>query len=49
MVPQLIPREPVNMKPGFLSMRSNISNNIDIEFDPINDAPIAIFDGRKIF
>jgi hypothetical protein len=44
MVPQLIPRDPVNMKPGFLSMRTNI----DIEFDPTNDAPIAVFDGKKL-
>jgi len=49
MVPQLIPRDPVNMKSGFNSIRTNISNNIDIEFDPINDAPIAVFDGKINF
>jgi hypothetical protein len=48
MVPQLIPRDPVNMKSGFNSIRTNISNNIDIEFDPITDAPIAVFDGKII-
>jgi len=49
MVPQLIPRDPVNMKSGFNSIRTNISNNIDIEFDPTTDAPIAVFDGKIIF
>jgi hypothetical protein len=49
MVPQLIPRDPVNMKSGFNSIRTNISNSIDIEFDPINDAPIAVFDGKINF
>ncbi|CAF1250354.1 unnamed protein product [Adineta steineri] len=47
MVPQLIPREPINMngvKPGFNSIRTNIQNTIDIEIDPTNDAPIAVFD-----
>jgi len=48
MVPQLIPRDPVNMKSGFNLIRTNISNNIDIEFDPTTDAPIAVFDGKII-
>jgi hypothetical protein len=50
MVPQLIPRDPVNIdgiKVGFNSIRSNIHYNIDGEFDPTNDAPIAVFDGTK--
>ncbi len=47
-IPQLIPRDPVNMKSGFNSIRTNISNHIDIEFDPTNDAPIAVFEGRII-
>jgi hypothetical protein len=51
MVPQLIPREPINIngvKPGFNSIRANIQNNIDVEIEPTSDAPIAVFDG-KIF
>jgi hypothetical protein len=51
MVPQLIPREPVNVngvKPGFNIIRANIQNNIDVEIEPTSDAPIAVFDG-KIF
>ncbi|UJR28556.1 hypothetical protein I4U23_009790 [Adineta vaga] len=47
MVPQLIPREPVNimgMKAGFNSIRSNIQDNLQIEIDPTSDAPIAVFD-----
>ncbi|CAF3714936.1 unnamed protein product [Rotaria sordida] len=45
MVPQLIPRDPVNMnsiKSRFNSIRSNIQNNIDI--NTISNAPIAVFD-----
>ncbi|CAF3491826.1 unnamed protein product [Rotaria sp. Silwood1] len=47
MVPQLIPRDPVNMdgiKSGFNSIRSNIQNNIDVEINPTSNAPIAVFD-----
>ncbi|CAF0948059.1 unnamed protein product [Adineta ricciae] len=46
-VPQLIPREPINsigMKPGLSSIRSNIQDNLEIEIDPTSDAPIAVFD-----
>ncbi|CAM4749618.1 unnamed protein product [Rotaria magnacalcarata] len=46
-VPQLIPREPVNMsgiKPGFNSIRSIIPNHNGTEIDLPNNAPIAIFD-----
>lgn len=51
MVPQLIPRDPVNIdgvKPGFNSIRSNIqaAEGITVEIDPTNNAPIAVFDGR---
>lgn len=49
MVPQLIPREPVNIngnKPGFNSIRSNILNNNVIDIDPTKNAPIAVFDGK---
>jgi hypothetical protein len=50
MVPQLIPRDPVNIdgvKPGFNSIRSNIQTNeiINVEIDPTSNAPIAVFDG----
>jgi hypothetical protein len=50
MVPQLIPRDPVNsdgVKPGFNSIRSNIQTNeiINVEIDPASNAPIAVFDG----
>ncbi|CAF1523170.1 unnamed protein product [Adineta steineri] len=49
MVPQLIPRDPVNLdgvKPGFNSILSNIQINetTNIEIDPTNNAPIAVFD-----
>ncbi len=51
MVPQLIPRDPVNIdgiKPGFNTIRSNIQTNetIHIDIDPTNNAPIAVFDGN---
>jgi hypothetical protein len=53
MVPQLIPRDPVNIdgvKAGFASVRSNILHlhptHPDIGIDPTNDAPIAVFDGN---
>jgi hypothetical protein len=54
MVPQLIPRDPVNsdgVKPGFNSIRSNIQTNetIDVEIDPTSNAPIAIFDGIEFY
>jgi len=54
MVPQLIPRDPVNndgVKPGFNSIRSNIQTNetIDVEIDPTSNAPIAIFDGIESY
>ena len=50
-VPQLIPREPVNIdgvKPGFNTIRSNIPTNesIHVEIDPTSNAPIAVFDGK---
>ena len=50
MVPQLVPRDPVNnnsIKPGFNSVRSNIQINepSHIEIDLTNNAPIAVFDG----
>lgn len=53
MVPQLIPREPVNIdsvKPGFNLIRSNIQPNeiINVEIDPTSNAPIAVFDGKNI-
>ncbi|CAF3395587.1 unnamed protein product [Rotaria sp. Silwood1] len=49
MVPQLIPRDPVNndgIKPGFNLIRSNIQTNetINVEIDPTSNAPIAVFD-----
>ncbi|CAF1306275.1 unnamed protein product [Rotaria magnacalcarata] len=49
MVPQLIPRDPLNsdgIKPGFNSIRSNIQINetINIDIDPTSNAPIAVFD-----
>lgn len=52
-VPQLIPREPVNIdgvKPGFNTIRSNIPTNesIHVEIDPTSNAPIAVFDGKTI-
>ncbi len=52
MVPQLIPREPVNIdgiKPGFNTIRSNIQINetIHVEIDPTNNAPIAVLDGNN--
>ena len=52
MVPQLIPRDPVNsdgVKPGFNSIRSNIQLNetVNIDIDPTNNAPIAVFDGKE--
>lgn len=53
MVPQLIPREPVNIdgvKPGFNTIRSNIQTNettVHVEIDPTSNAPIAVFDGKK--
>ena len=54
MVPQLIPREPVNIdgvKAGFTSVRPNISSipivqHHEIDIDPTRDAPIAVFDGK---
>lgn len=51
MVPQLIPRDPVNLdgiKPGFNTIRSTIQTNEinHIEIDPTNNAPIAVFDGN---
>lgn len=51
-VPQLIPREPVNIdgvKPGFNTIRSNIptNENIHVEIDPTSNAPIAVFDGKS--
>ena len=51
-VPQLIPREPINnvrMKSGLSSIRSNIQDNLEIEIDPTSDAPIAVFDGKIFF
>jgi hypothetical protein len=56
-VPQLIPREPVNIdgvKAGFTSVRSNIHqlqihHHVDIDIDPTNDAPLAVFDGKQEF
>ena len=52
MVPQLIPREPVNIdgvKPGFNTIRTTIQTNemIHVEIDPTSNAPIAVFDGKK--
>lgn len=55
-VPQLIPREPVNieaMKAGFNSNRLNLHPNQpqaqnEITIDPTTDAPIAVFDGMSI-
>jgi hypothetical protein len=52
MVPQLIPRDPVNIdgvKPGFNTIRSTIQTNetIQIDIDPTSNAPIAVFDGNK--
>lgn len=51
-VPQLIPRDPVNIdgvKPGFNTIRSNIPTNesIHAEMEPTNNAPIAVFDGTE--
>ena len=52
MVPQLIPREPVNIdgvKPGFNTIRSTIQTNetIHVDIDPTSNAPIAVFDGKN--
>lgn len=51
MVPQLIPRDPVNsdgVKAGFNLIRSNVQvhETVNVEIDPTNNAPIAVFDGR---
>ena len=54
MVPQLIPREPVNIdgvKAGFTSVRPNLSampmtQQLEIDIDPTRDAPMAEFDGN---
>jgi hypothetical protein len=53
MVPQLIPRDPVNIdgvKAGFNSIRANFQTNatIHVEIDPTSNAPIAVFDGMRI-
>ena len=52
MVPQLIPRDPVNIdgvKPGFNTIRSTIQTNetIHVDIDPTSNAPIAVFDGKR--
>lgn len=54
MVPQLIPRDPVNIdgiKSGFNSIRSNIqtTETLHVEIDPTSNAPIAVFDGIKSY
>jgi hypothetical protein len=52
MVPQLIPRDPVNIdgvKPGFNTIRSTVQTNetIHVDIDPTSNAPIAVFDGKN--
>ena len=50
-VPQLIPRDPVNsdgVKPGFNSIRTNPYHHADAEIVPTGDAPMAIFDGKAV-
>jgi hypothetical protein len=54
MVPQLIPRDPVNLegvKAGFNSLRAHIQTNetINVEIDPTSNAPIAVFDGIEYY
>ena len=50
MVPQLIPRDPVNsngVKMPFHSLRTTLQMNetINVEIDPTTSAPIAVLDG----
>lgn len=50
MVPQLIPRDPVNsngVKMPFHPLRTTLQTNetINVEIDPTTSAPIAVLDG----
>ena len=50
MVPQLIPRDPVNsngVKMPFHPLRTTVQTNepINVEIDPTTSAPIAVLDG----